>query len=142
MTPCAVAPTRRHSAIRAVAGGALLAHVLTFAAPATAQSPADFFKGKTITILVGAGAGGSFMLYAQLLADHMKRHVPGQPNMVVKSMGGQGGGLDTANLMQNAASKDGLTMGLTQQTIVIAQVIFGQLDSATTTRGVYQVRQR
>ncbi len=116
----------------------LLAVALAVAAspsiPAHAQDTADFFKGKTITILVGAGTGGSYMLYAQLLADHMKRHVPGQPNIVVKSMGGQGGGLDTANVMQNTASRDGLTIGLIQQTVVHAQVInpqFVKYDART-----------
>ena len=65
-------------------------------APALAQDASDFYKGKTISILVGAGEGGSFVPYAQVLAEYMKRHIPGTPNIIVKTMGGQGGGLDTA----------------------------------------------
>ncbi|MGE0627880.1 MAG: Bug family tripartite tricarboxylate transporter substrate binding protein [Hyphomicrobiaceae bacterium] len=114
---------------------ALAAMVAGVASPAAAQDKiAQFYKGRTVTILVGAGAGGSFMLYAQLLADHMKRHIPGEPNMVAKSLGGQGGGLETAIIMQNTASKDGLTMGLTQNTVVLAQVInpqYAKYDART-----------
>lgn len=93
------------------------------ATPAAAQAAAEFFKGKTISVLVGAGEGGSFVPYAQLLADHMKRHVAGNPNIIVKTLGGQGGGLDTAIQMSNTASRDGLTIAMTQSTIVLAQVL-------------------
>lgn len=99
-----------------------------------AQPAAEFFKGKTISILVGAGSGGSYVPYAQLLADHIKNHIPGTPSIVVKTMGGQGGGLDTAISLQNTASRDGLTWGITQQTIVLAQVInpqYAKYDART-----------
>ena len=103
--------------------------------PARAQDAvADFYKGKTISILVGAGEGGSFVPYAQLLAEHMKRHIPGAPNIIVKTLGGQGGGLDTAIQMQNTVARDGLTMAMTQQTIVLSQVInpeFARYDART-----------
>ena len=103
--------------------------------PVAAQAPvADFYRGRTISILVGAGEGGSFVPYAQLLADHMKRHVPGGPTIIVKTMGGQGGGLDTAIQMQHTVPKDGLTMAMTQQTIVVAQVLnpeFARYDART-----------
>jgi tripartite-type tricarboxylate transporter receptor subunit TctC len=111
-----------------------LALSVAMSLPAEAQDATDFFKGRTISILVGAGAGGSFVPYAQLLADHMKSHIPGQPSIIVKTMGGQGGGLDTAIQMQNTASRDGLTWGMTQQTIVMAQVInpqFAKYDART-----------
>lgn len=100
-------------------------------APAAAQD-ADFFKGKTISILVGAGEGGSFVPYAQVLAEHMKRHIPGTPNIIVKTMGGQGGGLDTAIQMHNTQARDGTIIGMTQQTVVLSQVInpqFARFDA-------------
>ena len=117
-----------------VIGASALA--LTAFAPslATAQDLPDYYKGKTISILVGAGEGGSFVPYAQVLAEHMKRHIPGTPNIIVRTMGGQGGGLDTAIQMQNTVAKDGLTMAMTQQTIVLAQVInpeFARYDART-----------
>jgi len=116
-------------------GTATIGLVLSISLPAQAQEAAsDFFKGKTISILVGAGVGGSYVPYAQMLADHMKNHIPGNPSIIVKTMGGQGGGLDTAIQLQNTASKDGLTWGLVQQTIVMAQVInpqFAKYDART-----------
>jgi tripartite-type tricarboxylate transporter receptor subunit TctC len=113
-----------------------LAVALPVALPvaATAQDAGDFYKGRTISILVGAGEGGSFVPYAQVLAEHMKRHIPGSPNIIVKTMGGQGGGLDTAIQMQNTQPRDGTVMAMTQQTIVLSQVInpeFARFDART-----------
>lgn len=123
---------------RGPAGAAMavaLATLLPAAASAqNAESSADFYKGRTISILVGAGEGGSFVPYAQVLAEYMKRHIAGSPNIIVQTMGGQGGGLDTAIRMQNTVTKDGLTMAMTQQTIVLAQVInpeFARYDART-----------
>ncbi len=110
-------------------GVALAALLPTIAA---AQDAGDFYKGKTISILVGAGEGGSFVPYAQVLAEHMKRHIPGTPNIIVKTMGGQGGGLDTAIQMHNTQPRDGTVMAMTQQTVVLSQVInpeFARFDA-------------
>lgn len=90
---------------------------------AAAQPAADFFKGKTITLLVGSSAGGSYALYGRALAEHMPKHIPGKPGMIAKFTGGQGGGLDVANSMANTVRPDGLTIGMTQQTIVLHQVL-------------------
>ncbi len=122
---------KRPPRIAAAALPAALAIIGLLPAKASAQD-ADFYKGRTISILVGAGAGGSFVPYAQLLADHMKRHIPGSPNIIVKTMGGQGGGLDTAIQMHNTQARDGTIMAMTQQTVVLAQVInpeFARFDA-------------
>ena len=60
-------------------------------APAAAQTPADFYKGKTISILMGTGPGGSYDLYGRTIAEHLGRHIPGRPNIVVEHMPGAGG---------------------------------------------------
>ncbi|MEQ1613390.1 MAG: hypothetical protein ABL904_11600 [Hyphomicrobiaceae bacterium] len=120
--------------LRPIQATLALALWATSAPAAYAQDAPDFYKGKTVSILVGAGEGGSFVPYAQVLAEHMKRHIAGVPNIIVKTMGGQGGGLDTAIQMQNTVVKDGLTMAMTQQTIVLAQVInpeFARYDART-----------
>lgn len=121
---------------RALRAGAWLAALtgMLHATSAEAQGAADFFKGKTISILVGAGEGGSFVPYAQVLAEHMRRHIPGNPTIIVKTMGGQGGGLDTAIQMQNTQPRDGTVMAMTQQTIVLSQVInpeYARYDART-----------
>lgn len=107
------------------AGPAAAAFCFAVLAPATAQAqqPADFYKGKTITFLVGAGAGASYDFYARALADHMGRHIPGQPRIVVKTTGGQAGGRDVAEAMSNSVAPDGLTIAMTQQTVVLHQVL-------------------
>jgi len=72
--------------IRAVVAPALLAAcVAAAAAPASAQ---DFYKGKTLTIVVGFSAGGGFDLNARLLARHIGQHIPGNPDVIVQNMPG------------------------------------------------------
>ena len=56
-----------------------------FAGTAVAQAD-DFYKGKTITILVGFSPGGGFDINARLLSRHLGRHIPGQPEVVVTNM--------------------------------------------------------
>ncbi len=114
LTRCAPAPASSLIA-------ALL--VLCAALPAQAQSPAYFYKGKSITFLVGAGAGASYDFYARTLAEHMGKHVPGAPKIIVKTTGGQSGGRDVAEAMSASIPPDGLTIAMTQQTIVLHQVL-------------------
>ncbi len=95
---------------------------ILIAAPAGAQDAAPFYAGKTITILVGAGAGGSYDIYARALASHLGGHIAGSPQIVVKLGGGVGGGVATAIQVEHSAPKDGTTIGMTQQTNVTGQL--------------------
>jgi tripartite-type tricarboxylate transporter receptor subunit TctC len=88
-----------------------------------ADAVADFYKGKTVTLFVGAGVGGSYDMYARLLAPTLSKHIPGNPNVVVKLILGGGGGLPAAIHMQRTPARDGTSIGMTQQTIVVAQLI-------------------
>ena len=99
----------------------LAASVLTGAA--RAEPVEEFYKGKTITLFVGAGVGGSYDMYARLLAPTLSKHIPGHPTVVVKLILGGGGGLPAALHMQRTAPRDGTSLGMTQQTIVVAQLI-------------------
>ena len=76
------------------------AHVFSFAvlaaslaaAPCAAQGGgADFYKGKTIAILMGTGPGGSYDLYGRTIGEHLGRHIPGNPNVIIEHMPGAGG---------------------------------------------------
>ena len=81
--------------------------VALLAAEASAQDPvASFYRGKTITIGVGFTAGGGYDLHARTLARHMGKHIPGNPNIVVKNVPGAAG-LILANQLYNTAAKDG-----------------------------------
>src|SRR5262249_34160007 len=54
------------------------------------ESPAQFYSGKQITVIVGSSAGGGYDIYARLLSRHMPKHIPGNPAMVVTNMAGAG----------------------------------------------------
>jgi tripartite-type tricarboxylate transporter receptor subunit TctC len=74
-------------------------------APVAAQ---DFYRGKTINLIVGNAPGGGYDHYARLLARVMPRYIPGEPGMVVRNMPGAGG-MVMSNHMYSQAPRDGLT---------------------------------
>lgn len=77
---------------------------------AAAQSPAEFYRGKSIEVYIGISVGGGYDAYARILSRHMGRHIPGNPVLVPKNMAG-GGGMRLANYLFNAAARDGLVFG-------------------------------
>ncbi len=90
----------------------LVAAALTaLAEPAAAD---DFYRGKTLRLIVPSEVGGGYDLYARTFATHLRRHIPGEPTIVVQNMPG-GGGLLAANWLFNVAPKDGLAIGLIQR---------------------------
>ncbi|HEX9836018.1 MAG TPA: hypothetical protein VGB90_04135, partial [Alphaproteobacteria bacterium] len=90
---------------------AILGAVAAASAPAAhADEVADFYKGKTMQILVGFPPGGGYDLYARLVERHLGKYVPGNPSIVVKNMPG-GTGVRAAAYMSNATPQDGLTLG-------------------------------
>jgi len=78
-------------------------------APAGAESPAEFYKGKSVTMLVGAAPGGGYATYANILARHIGRHIPGQPKIIAKSMPGAGS-LKALKVLYQRSKKDGTEM--------------------------------
>ena len=73
-------------------------------------SVADFYKGKTITILVGSTAGGGYDTYARMIARYFSKHMPGNPSVIVSNMPGAGSNL-AANAIYNVSPKDGTFIG-------------------------------
>ena len=88
----------------------LLALLYTTPAPA-ADSVADFYKGKTVTIVIGYSPGGGYDAYARALARHYGRLIPGQPNVIVQNMPGAGS-LLAANHIYSKAVTDGTVIGM------------------------------
>src|SRR4051812_32007745 len=86
--------------------GAVLATSLTGAAHAQSNSVADFYKGKTISMIVGYSAGGGYDIYARMIAPYLTKHLPGNPTVVVQNMDGAGS-LKATNYLYNVAPKDG-----------------------------------
>ena len=112
-----------------LAGIALLAPKV-FAAQAAPAKPAfdekavaDFYRGKTVRIIVGFSAGGGYDQYSRLIGRHLSRHIPGNPNVLVDNMAGAGS-MIAANHMYNAAPKDGTVIGNLSGPIVLEQ-LFG-----------------
>ena len=79
--------------------------------PALASEDEPFFRGKTITILVGAGPGGGYDLNTRIFARHFGKSIAGAPSIVVQNMAGAGG-LTLANFIFNVAPKDGTSLGV------------------------------
>lgn len=109
--------TQTTGALRPLLFGLLGAAAL--AVPAAADGVADFYKGKTITMTMGTSPGGSYQVYGQLFADHMPKHIPGKPNLVLGFMPGAGG-VKAANYLYNAAAQDG-TQFLLSHAITISE---------------------
>ena len=85
---------------------------------AQAQSVADFYKSKGLTIFVGSEPGGGYDTYGRLVQRNLAKHIPGNPNIVVKHMPGASG-IRLANHMYARAEKDGSEIGIVQNTIVL-----------------------
>ena len=106
------------------AGLAML--VLTMGgAPAHAQSVEDFYKGKTIQVLIGYGVGGTDDVWARLIAKHMPDVMPGHPNMVPSNVPGAGS-LLLANQLYNTQPKDGTVIGLFNRGVPFEPLLGGQ----------------
>jgi tripartite-type tricarboxylate transporter receptor subunit TctC len=88
-----------------------LAALLAFIPAAWADPVADFYRDKTLTIVVGHEAGTGYDIYARTLARHIGQHMPGNPNVVTQNMPGAGG-LNAANWLYNVAPKDGLVIAI------------------------------
>ena len=87
-----------------------IAVALTWPLPAHAQNAADFYQGKTVTLVVGYSVGGGYDTYARIVARHLGKHISGNPAIVVQNMPGAGS-LKAANFIYNVAPKDGTAIG-------------------------------
>jgi tripartite-type tricarboxylate transporter receptor subunit TctC len=97
----------------------------TLAGAASAQTPADFFRGKTVSLLIGFGPGGEDDLWARTVARYLMTHIPGNPNVVPVHTPGSGG-LLVANRLYNTAAKDGTVLGMINRGIVFEPLLGGQ----------------
>lgn len=88
------------------------------AGSASADPIADFYKGKSITHIVGAGAGGAYDLVSRTVVGYMGKHIPGAPNFIVTNMAGASS-LTMMNYLTNPARKDGTVMGMTNPNIAL-----------------------
>jgi tripartite-type tricarboxylate transporter receptor subunit TctC len=83
---------------------------------------ADFYRDRTLSVVIGYGVGGGFDLYARLLARHMGVHVPGKPTLVPQNMPGAGS-LKATNFLYSVAPKDGSVFGAIGRSIPLAPLL-------------------
>ena len=102
----------------ALAAALFVSALLCLALAANAQSVAEFYTGKTVTISVGYSPGGSYDYYPRVFARHLGKYIPGHPTVVVQNMPGAGS-LRAANFLYNVAPKDGTALGVVTQTVML-----------------------
>ena len=98
---------------------ATAAALMLFPAASHAASPEDFYKGKQITMILSADAGGGYASYANAFAPYLSQHIPGKPRIVVQYMPGAGG-LRAMNYLYTAAPKDGSVIALVHSSVPYA----------------------
>ncbi len=88
--------------------------------PAAADDP--FYKGKTISLIIGSNASGGYDGYGRLLARHVGKYIPGNPNIVVQNMPGANG-VRAASHVYSVAAKDGTVLGIFDQAMFLRQLL-------------------
>ena len=84
---------------------------LALVLPVRADPVADFYQGRTLTLVVGYGPSGGYDLFGRMLARHLGRHIPGNPTIVVQNMPGAGS-LRATNWLYSVAPRDGTALGI------------------------------
>lgn len=103
----------------------VLLGVLCVTAPTSAQTIADFYRGKTVKLYIGYEPGGTYDLTGRLVARYIGTHIPGNPTVVPQNMPGAGS-LVLANYLYNVAHRDGTEFGIFARTIPIDPLLGSQ----------------
>lgn len=111
------ARTLRRLAFVATSGAALALSSVAV----SADDVADFYSGKTVTLINGFPTGGPAQASVEVFIKHLQNHIPGKPGVISQNMPGAGT-LRAANYVANAADKDGLTMGLFSANVLLAHL--------------------
>lgn len=107
--------------------GASMALVSTvfWMAPGHAETPQEFYAGKTVTLIVSAAPGGGADLYARAFVKYFSKHMPGNPNVVVENLPGAGG-LTAAAQLQNSEPRDGTVIAVLQRNNLYLPLVSSQ----------------
>jgi tripartite-type tricarboxylate transporter receptor subunit TctC len=108
----------------------MVAALFLSALPAQAEPIEDFYRGKTLRMLIGYGPGGGYDIYGRLVAEFLPRHLPGKPTIIAQNMPGAGS-FAAASYIHDVAPKDGTVFGSLAQTLA--------LDSMTNTNAKIDV---
>jgi tripartite-type tricarboxylate transporter receptor subunit TctC len=109
---------KRATRLRAVFG--LLAMLASTAA--AADPVADFYKGRTITLIIGSGEGGGYDISGRLAAEFLSRYIPGHPTVVPQNMPGASG-IRAAEYMFRVAAQDGTAISVPEPSVLMNKVL-------------------
>jgi tripartite-type tricarboxylate transporter receptor subunit TctC len=103
---------------------AALSVLLALASTVTAAADpvADFYRGKTITLIIGSGEGGGYDINGRLTAAFLSKHIPGHPTIIARNMPGASG-MMAADYMFNVAAPDGTVISIPQPTMLLNKVL-------------------
>ena len=132
--------------MRAIAFGLLATALCLASATARAEDIAAFYRGRQMSWMLSADAGGGYAAYAHAFAPYFGDHIPGRPNIVIRHMPG-GGGLRAMNWLFSVAPRDGTTIGLVHSSVPFAPLYgirgaafdprqMGWIGSIATSRGI------
>lgn len=110
---------------------AALISISSASAAASADPIEDFYKGKTLRVVVGYGAGGGYDIYARVFAEHIGKYLPGKPTAIVQNMPGAGSFLAVKHL-HDVAPKDGTAFAVVSQTMPLDVVLSNRNDVSVT----------
>jgi tripartite-type tricarboxylate transporter receptor subunit TctC len=105
----------------------LLVETMLVSAGVRAETVADFYRGKTIHMVIGYGAGGGYDLYGRIAAEFLAKHIPGNPTIVPQNMPGAGS-FKAAQYLYNVAAKDGTYLGSVSQTLALDTAMSDKSD--------------
>jgi tripartite-type tricarboxylate transporter receptor subunit TctC len=92
----------------------------TFAA--SAESVADFYKGKTVSLIIASAEGGGYDISGRVTAEYLSRHIPGRPTVIARNMPGASG-MRAADYMYNVAAQDGTVISIPQPTMLLNKLV-------------------
>src|SRR5215510_14767833 len=104
----------------------VMAGLLALTAPgAQADAVAEFYKGKSIRMVIGYGPGGGYDIYGRLAAEFLGRHIPGSPAIIPVNMPG-GGSLKAIDYLYQVAPQDGTHLGSVSQQLAMNAIVDGK----------------
>lgn len=119
----------------------MLASALLVMAGFPANAADDFYKGKTIKLVVGSAPGAGYDAYGRLIARHLGKYLPGQPNVLVTYMPGADG-IIAGNYMANLAERDGTVFGTSTATSLPSRCLVTPMPSSKPMNSIGSARPR
>lgn len=124
------------AALLRLIGAAVVGAAISSAAKAADDPVAAFYKGKTVSVLIGSSPGGGYDLYGRMISRHLGQHIPGQPVVVPSNMPGAGSHTAAAYIY-NSAPKDGTVIGALQSVVAFEPFLAGRNFNYDPTKFIY-----